>query len=123
MEQEISSGQSIRVLDDRAKFDAACNRLLSEKILLAWLMKSCLEEYKACSVDEIAERYIEGTPAVDEWAVHPDETALTRIQSTGQEDISLREHTMTHEMEVQNMCNLSEASGSAVWKRAWKKVL
>ena len=98
MEQETTLAQSIRVLDDQAKLDAACKRLLSEKILLAWIMKSCLEEYKECSVDEIAERYIEGTPVIDEWAMQPDEMAPTRIQSVGQEDASLNEHTITYDI-------------------------
>ena len=98
MDRETSLGQSIRVLDDRAKLDAACKRLLSEKVLLAWIVKSCLEEYKDCSVEEIAERYIEGTPAIDEWAVATDETAPTRIQSVGQEDTSLQEHTILYDI-------------------------
>ena len=98
MEQETTLAQSIRVLDDQAKLDAACKRLLSEKILLAWIMKSCLEEYKECSVDEIAERYIEGTPVIDEWAMQPDEMVPTRIQSVGQEDASLNEHTITYDI-------------------------
>ena len=37
MEQETTLGQSIRVLDDRAKLDAAFKRLFSEKALLAWI--------------------------------------------------------------------------------------
>lgn len=98
MEQETSLGQSIRVLDDRARLDDAFKRLFSEKVLLAWIMKSCLEEYKDCTVAEIAERYIEGTPAIDEWALQPDETAPTRIQSVGQEDNSLREQTILYDI-------------------------
>lgn len=66
MEQETTLGQRFRVLDDRAKLDAACKRLLSEKILLGWIMKSCLNEFKDCTPEEIAEKYIEGTPAVNE---------------------------------------------------------
>ena len=45
-----------------AELDNSCKRLLSEKIILAWIMKSCLEEYKDVDVNEIAEKYIEGTP-------------------------------------------------------------
>lgn len=98
MEQETTLGQSVRVLDDRAKLDAACKRLLSEKILLGWIMKSCLNEFKDCTPEEIAEKYIEGTPAVNEWAMQPDETAPTRIQSIGQEDTSLSEHTILYDI-------------------------
>ena len=47
-----------------AELDSSCKRLLSEKIILAWIMKSCLEEYKDVDVNEIAEKYIEGTPEI-----------------------------------------------------------
>ena len=60
MEQETSLAQGIRVMDDKAKYDAACKRLLSEKSILAWIMKSCLQEYRECAIQEIAEKYIEG---------------------------------------------------------------
>ena len=35
MGQETSLAQGIRVMDDKAKYDAACKRLLSEKSILA----------------------------------------------------------------------------------------
>ena len=59
---------------EKAGYDAACKRLLSEKIILAWIMKNCLEEYRDCEVEEIAEKYIESTPQVGEVAVAPDES-------------------------------------------------
>ena len=62
METETTIARSIRATDERTRYDAACKRLLSEKIILAWIMKSCLEEYRDCTVEEIAERYIEGEP-------------------------------------------------------------
>lgn len=37
-------------------------------------MKGCVDEYSECSVDEIAEKYIEGTPEVDTVGVHVDDT-------------------------------------------------
>lgn len=43
-------------------YDAACKRVLSEKAILARIMKSCLEEYKDCDVNDIAEKYIEANP-------------------------------------------------------------
>ena len=50
-----------------------CKRLLANKIILAWIMKSCLEEYRECDVKEIAEKYIEGTPQIAQEPVNPDE--------------------------------------------------
>ena len=37
------------------------------------IMKSCLEEYKECDVNDIAEKYIEGQPQVSAVPVLPDE--------------------------------------------------
>ena len=50
-----------------------CKRLLANKVILAWIMKSCLEEYKTHSIHEIAEKYIEGVHQIAEAAVNPDE--------------------------------------------------
>ena len=59
---------------------------------LAWIMKNCLEEYRDCDVEEIAGKYIEGTPQVGEAAVAPDESnRVSMIQGAGNEDTSLTE--------------------------------
>ncbi len=62
MNTDTTIAKNIRVADEKASYDAACKRLLSEKIILAWIMKNCLEEYRDCDVEEIAEKYIKGTP-------------------------------------------------------------
>ena len=69
-----SVAESIRIADEKAKYDAACKRVLAEKIILAWVMKHCLIEFHDCDVNEIAEKFIEGTPQVSEVPVAPDET-------------------------------------------------
>ena len=63
-------------MDDKAKYDAACKRLLSEKIILAWIMKSCMEEFRNSDVKEIAAEYIEGQPQVAEVPVNPDRKSV-----------------------------------------------
>ena len=55
MNTDTTIAKNIRVTDEKASYDAACKRLLSEKIILAWIMKNCVEEYKNCDVNEIAE--------------------------------------------------------------------
>ena len=89
MEIETTIAQDVRITEDKAKYDAACKRLLSEKVILAWIMKSCLDEYRDCTVQDIAEKYIEGQPQVGEVPVAPDETNAPRIQGTSSEDTSL----------------------------------
>ena len=48
-----------------ALYDAACKRLLSQRVILAQIMRGLLGEYEGCSVDEIARSCIEGAPHVD----------------------------------------------------------
>ena len=62
METETTIAQGLHTTDDSSGYDAACKRVLSEKAILARIMKSCLEEYKECDVNDIAEKYIEGQP-------------------------------------------------------------
>ena len=62
MDEQTTLAQGLHVTDDSADYDAACKRVLSEKAFLARIMKACLEEYKDCDVNDIAEKYIEGEP-------------------------------------------------------------
>lgn len=55
---------------DKATYDAACKRLLANKIILAWIMKDCVEEYRDFTVNAIAQKYIEGEPQIAQAAVH-----------------------------------------------------
>ena len=57
--------QAIHTTEGNSAYDAACKKILSNKIILAWIMKSCLEEYRDLDVTEIAEKYIEAKEA--EW--------------------------------------------------------
>ena len=99
MNTDTTIAKNIRVADEKASYDAACKQLLSEKIILAWIMKNCLEEYRECDVDEIVEKYIEGTPQVGEVAVAPDESnQVSMIHGSGNEDTSLTEGTVTYDI-------------------------
>ena len=95
---ETTIAKNIRIADDKAKYDSACKRLLSEKIILAWIMKNCLEEYSNYDVNEIAEKYIEDIPQIGEIAVAPDETNTTLIHGVNTEDSSMTEGTITYDI-------------------------
>lgn len=43
VELKTTIAQGLHVTDDSAGYDAACKRVLSEKAILARIMKSCLE--------------------------------------------------------------------------------
>lgn len=90
----------ISTAGQNAAYDNACKKLLANKYILAWIMKCCLEEYRDCTIQEIAERYIEGEPQISETAVHPDEEAdeTPMIRGLNTEDVSIREGTITYDI-------------------------
>ena len=47
-------------------YDEACKRVLSERGIMAHILKACTEEFKDCDLQDIAQRYIErSSPAAD----------------------------------------------------------
>ena len=76
------------------RYDAQCKLLLSEKPILARIMKGCMEEYKDCTVDEI-EKYIEGKPAISNFSLN--ESGKT-IRGQNTEDKSLSEGTIYYDI-------------------------
>ena len=97
MDEETTIAQGLHITDDSAGYDAACKRVLSEKAILARIMKACLEEYKDCDVNDIAEKYIEGQPQVSTVPVLPDEDS-TIISGMDTEDKSVHEGTVTYDI-------------------------
>lgn len=101
MEIENTLAKNITAAGEKAAYDAACKRLLANKVILAWIMKSCLEEYKAYSINEIAEKYIEGVPQIAEAAVNPDEEVYDsgeQIRGVKNEDSTMQEGTITYDI-------------------------
>lgn len=101
MEIDTTIAESIHATEQYVRYDAACKRVLSEKIILAWILKSCLKEYRDCSIKEIEETYIEGTPQVGKISVLPDETNAPRIRGISSEDTSLTESSTTYDIRFQ----------------------
>ncbi len=101
MEIENTLAKNIIAAGEKAAYDAACKRLLANKIILAWIMKSCLEEYKTHSIHEIAEKYIEGVPQIAEATVNPDEKTCNcgeQIRGVKNEDSTIQEGTITYDI-------------------------
>lgn len=89
-------GQGIDSADIGAQYDAACKRVLSEKAILAHIMKECLEEFRDVPLDDIANKYIEGTPEIGETPVLADRTP--RIKGGANEDATIREGTVAFDI-------------------------
>ena len=99
MKAESTLSKMISTAGEKAAYDNACKRLLANKIILAWIMKSCLEEYRDCEISEIASKYIEGEAQISEAAVHPDEEAESlQIRGLNTEDSTINEGTVTYDI-------------------------
>lgn len=101
MEVENIFAKNITAAGDKVNYDAACKRLLANKIILAWIMKSCLEEFQDFTVDAIAGKCIEGTPQIAQTAVNPDETVdpdREQIEGSKTEDSTIKEGTVTYDI-------------------------
>ena len=66
--------QNLKVADENAtfKYDESARNIVAQKSVLAYILKSALDEYAEYTVQEIAERFIEGEPELRKAAVHQD---------------------------------------------------
>ncbi len=99
MEQKTTLSKSIDTTEQKAQYDAACKKVLAEKIILAWIMKHTMKEYVNYDVREIVERFIVGEPKVAKTRVLPDETNAPKIAGTGVEDSTVTEGTITYDIQ------------------------
>ncbi len=81
-------------------YDAVCKRILSEKIILAWLMKTCILEYENFTAKEISTSFIESTPEVAVENVHSDEKIIInpKIQGMNVDDSSVDDGFITFDV-------------------------
>ena len=85
--------------------DAACKAFLSDKLILACILKDCTEEFKDCHVHDIETLYIEGEPEISTVGVYPDTTNVHRGDERGNkihgihaESTSETEGTVTYDI-------------------------
>ena len=66
--------QNLKAADEDAafKYDESARNIVAQKSVLAYILKSALDEYAEHTVQEIAERFIEGEPELRKIAVHQD---------------------------------------------------
>lgn len=83
-----------------AAYDQAAKKVLSQKKILAFILKRMVEEFKDESVQDIMTKYIEGTPLISQVPVHPDETnqEYERIQGNNTEDGSISEGMVRYDI-------------------------
>jgi len=115
MPMENQLAHAITQTEYDSSYDKAAKKLLANKQILAQIMKNCVNEYSACSVDEIAEKYIEGTPEVGTVGVHVDDTNRPQktsdvIVGSNNEDSTLTEGTINYDVRFDAIAPTSEVS-------------
>ena len=112
MKVQNTLSKIISTAGQKAAYDNACKKLLANKIILAWIMKNCLPEYRDCDVYEIAKKYIEGEPQISETAVHQDEQTQTApvIKGLNTEDATICEGTVTYDIRFNAVAPVSGES-------------
>ena len=97
MEIQNSISKTIDTAEQEAQYDTCVKKLLSEKIILAWILKECVNEFKQYSIPQIMKECIEGEPkvaviAVDQDDLDYEEDAQTNlIEGLNTEDASIKE--------------------------------
>ena len=64
MSEQTGIANSIDIAKQEAQYDSCAKKLLSNIIILAWILKECVPEFKQYSVAQIANDCIEGEPQV-----------------------------------------------------------
>ena len=112
MGKETYLAHTITQTDYEARYDRAAKKLLANKLVLAHILKDCVKEYQACSIMDIAQKYIEGEPEVGTAGVNMDDS-----NSPVQPDIK-RETVVTQAAEAQAMkvqvMNTQEENAQAI---------
>ncbi len=73
------------------QYDISAKRLLSEKIVLAWILKECVQEFADLPVEYIAAECIEGEAEILRIPVDRDEGSEKHIIGLNTEDASISE--------------------------------
>jgi hypothetical protein len=104
---ENALSKNITAAGDESQYDDACKRLLSNKTILAWIMKNCLTEYQGLSIEEIAQNCFAEEPQVGKYTVHQDEAPFhkkrknkngERIESAATEDSTIQEGVVHYDI-------------------------
>ena len=81
--------ETLDTVSDMEKYDAACKMLLSQKVILAWILKHCIEEFRNFSADKIVKDFIEGDPQIDT------EDSMPMIRGMNPENVDVKEGRIT----------------------------
>ena len=101
MRRQTQLAKLIEASEDKIRYDTQVKKVLANEAILAWILKTCTEEFASCSLHEIR-KCIE-VPEISRKAVHQNEPDAPldsdrQIESVGTEDGSLGEQTVFYDI-------------------------
>ena len=101
MRRQTQLAKLIEASEDKIRYDTQVKKVLANEAILAWILKTCTEEFASCSLHEI--RKCIGVPEISRKAVHQNEPDAPldsdrQIESIGTEDGSLGEQTVFYDI-------------------------
>ena len=104
MVEQTAIAKLIDTAADEAQFDDCVKKLLANRLILAWIMKECVDEFKQFPIKRIAKECIEGEVQISEVAVDQDELdyleemADKSIEGLSTEDNSIKEGKVIYDI-------------------------
>ncbi|MDR2832576.1 MAG: hypothetical protein LBV67_02545 [Streptococcaceae bacterium] len=95
-QKNTSFNDGIDATENKSSYDAACKRLLSEKIVLAWILKTCTKEFKDFDIRLIMS-CIDNDIQVALRPLHRD-GIMPIVQGIGTEDSTINEGKITYDI-------------------------
>ena len=83
------------------QYDATVKKLLSEKYILAWILKECTTEFKSFEIEKIVKEAFVGEIKVSKVAVNPDEDDIeepTKLDTASNEDNSKKNGSIVYDI-------------------------
>ena len=83
------------------QYDAKVKKLLSEKYILAWILKECTTEFKSFDIEKIVKEAFIGEIKVSKVAVNPDEDDIeepTKLDTANNEDNSTKNGPIVYDI-------------------------
>lgn len=80
MAEQTGLANNIDTAEQEAQYDTCAKNLLSNRMVLAWILKECVPEFKNISIVTIAKDCIDGEPQVSKVAVDQDELDKDEIE-------------------------------------------
>lgn len=88
---------SLDIAEDKSKYDTEVKMILSDRDILAWILKYTVKEFKDCSIDVIRE-CIEAEPDVGSIPTYPGMRKMDSVMGQNTEDAVPNEGKITYDI-------------------------